>query len=342
MHPAFSSFRRSRAALVAGLVLVLILTPGCSPGSSRSGPGIAVSGNIEVTDAELGFKLPGRVIAREVDEGEPTRADQVIARIEAADLEQEAGLRRAEVAAARAVLAELEAGTRPEEIARAEASLALAEAEAHRAELDYARQKSLAEQSVITARDLEFADTARRTSAARVREAKEQLTLLRNGPRREELDQARARLRQAEEALGLAETRLSYTTLKAPFDGLVLAKHVEPGEYVAAGTPVVTVGDLAHPWLRGYISETDLGRVKCGQPAEVTTDTYPGKVYPGRVSFIASQAEFTPKNVQTPRERVKLVYRVKIDLENPQAELKPGMPADARILTDTPGAKPTP
>lgn len=118
----------------------------------------------------------------------------------------------------------------------------------------------------------------------------------------------------------------------APLAGVVLSENVEPGMYVAAGTPVVTVGDLVNVWLRAYINETDLGRVKVGQPVRVTTDTYPGEHYEGRVSFIASQAEFTPKNVQTEKERVELVYRVKVDIENPHMELKPGMPADGEIL----------
>jgi len=113
----------------------------------------------------------------------------------------------------------------------------------------------------------------------------------------------------------------------------VLSENIEPGEFVAAGTPVVTVAELAHVWLRAFINETDLGRVKVGQTARITTDTYPGKSYEGRLSFLSSQAEFTPRNVQTAEERVKLVYRVKIDLPNPDMELKPGMPADAEVLT---------
>lgn len=134
------------------------------------------------------------------------------------------------------------------------------------------------------------------------------------------------------QTLTLAETRLGYATVRSPLTGVVLAKHTEPGEYVAPGTPVVTVGDLVHVWLRAYINETDLGRVTVGQQARVSTDTYPGKVYEGRVSFIASQAEFTPRNVQTKAERVKLVYRIKVDIANPKMELKPGMPADAEVL----------
>jgi HlyD family secretion protein len=138
----------------------------------------------------------------------------------------------------------------------------------------------------------------------------------------------------------VAETRLGYATLVSPLSGVVLSKNVEPGEYVAAGTPVITVGELVNPWLRAYINETDLGRVKVGQRVYVTTDTYPGKRYEGRISFIASQAEFTPKNVQTEKERVKLVYRVKVDIPNPHMELKPGMPADAEILlAQAPGGK---
>ncbi len=147
------------------------------------------------------------------------------------------------------------------------------------------------------------------------------------------IEQAEAKRDQAEAAVKLSETKLRYATINAPFDGVVLAKHVEPGEYVAAGTPVVTVGDMDHVWVRAYIEATDLNRVRYGQRAQVTTDGPPGTVYEGYVAFIASDAEFTPKNVQTPKERVKLVYRVKINVfENPNYALKRGMPADAEIL----------
>jgi HlyD family secretion protein len=111
----------------------------------------------------------------------------------------------------------------------------------------------------------------------------------------------------------------------------VLSENIEPGEYVSPGTPVVTVGRLDNVWVRAYINEPDLGRVKIGQPVRVMADSYPGKTYQGHISFISSAAEFTPKNVQTAQERVKLVYRIKIDIANPNFELKPGMPADADI-----------
>jgi HlyD family secretion protein len=124
------------------------------------------------------------------------------------------------------------------------------------------------------------------------------------------------------------------TVATSPVDGVVLVKSADVGEVLAPGTAVVTVGDIDHPWLRGYINETDLGKVKIGSKANVTTDSYPGRVYQGRVTFISSEAEFTPKQIQTQQERVKLVYRIKIQVENPQHELKSNMPADAEIVLE--------
>lgn len=135
----------------------------------------------------------------------------------------------------------------------------------------------------------------------------------------------------AKEQLKMARLNRSYSILSAPISGVVLIRQAELGEVVAPGTPVVTIAGVDRLWMRGYINETDLGRVRWNQAATVRTDTYPDKEYHGRVSFISSQAEFTPKSVETYKERVTLVYRIKIDLENPNHELKPGMPAEAVI-----------
>jgi len=167
---------------------------------------------------------------------------------------------------------------------------------------------------------------------ARLETAQEQQKLVQQGPRPDAIKVARARLLQAQEAEKLAEIQLGYATLTSPLTGMVLSKNVEPGEMVAPGSPIVTVGDLARVYMRAYIEETDLGRVKLGQKVRVTTDTYPDKIYEGKITFISPQAEFTPKNVQTKKERVKLVYRVKVDLDNAKLELKPGMPAEAEIV----------
>lgn len=293
---------------------------------------LQVSGNIEMTDAEVSFKIPGRVVERLISEGETVKAGQIVARLDTSELSQEVALRKAEVRAAEAALAELETGSRPEEIAQSEAVVRRAQAEVERAKADFRRLKTLYEQDNVSVQDYDAAKTAVDVTEAKLRESQEQLRLVKKGPRIEKIDRSRAQLQQAKEALKLAETRLSYATLASPLTGLVLSHNIEPGEFVAAGTPIVTVGDLEHVWLRAYVDETDLGRVKAGQAARVRTDSYPDKGYEGRVSFIASQAEFTPKSVQTEKERVKLVYRIKITIANPKMELKAGMPADARIM----------
>ena len=147
----------------------------------------------------------------------------------------------------------------------------------------------------------------------------------------ETIRQARARLEQARAALGLAEIQLENTRLLCPLSGVVLSHNIEAGEYVSPGTPVVTVADTAHVWVRAYLAQPDLGRIRHGQKLAVRTDAFPGREFSGVVGFISSEAEFTPKTVQTPKERVKLVFRIKVNLENPKDELKPGMPADIVI-----------
>ncbi len=342
---------------------------------------LSVSGNIEVRDAEISFKLSGRVLERLVSEGELAEAGQIVARLDDSDLIQEVALRQAELRASLASLAELEAGFRPEEIAQGHAAMqkaqwrldellagsrpqeiAAAAAGAENAavnvahlKIEFDRQSKLLKGNTISQREFDRAESEYQRAVASLREAQEKSKLvkegprkeqiaqaraalnearnhyemLKNGPRKETIEQSRARVEQARASHAMANIRLSYATISAPFSGIILSENVESGEYVSPGTPVVTMGDLKNVWLRAYINETDLGRVKPGQMIRVTTDTYPGKIYEGRISFISSDAEFTPKNVQTEKERVKLVYRVKIDIPNPGMELKPGMPADA-------------
>lgn len=332
---------RSKKKLIVLLVIVLAgvaltawqMILRRQPGDLKT---VKISGNIEVTETQVSFKVPGRVQERLVSEGEGVKAGQVIAVLDKTEFQQEVALRQAEVAAAASSLEELEAGSRPEEIAQARAVLERARSEAANMKADYARQVELHRKDVISTRELDAARTAFETTQARVKEAEQQWLLVREGPRREKIDQARARLDQARQALGLAETKLGYATVFCPLDGIVLSKNIEPGEYVSPGTPVVTVADLENVWLRGYILETDLGRVKLGQEVRVSADTYPGRVYKGIVSFISPEAEFTPKTVQTEKERVKLVYRIKVDIRNLYFELKSGMPADAEIILDAP------
>ena len=308
--------------------LLLGTASGCHRKTDPAGE-LRLSGNIEATDAQLGFKIPGRVAERLVSEGQRIAAGQLVARLDDVEQRQQIELRRAELATAQATLADLEAGSRPQELASARASLRSAEADRDRASLEQTRSRELRQRGVITARELEAAETAYTVAEAKAAAAAEALKLAEEGPRKDAVTAAQARVESARASLALAETQLENTRLDAPLSGVVLSHNIEPGEFVSAGTPVITVADLAHVWVRAYVPQTELGKLRHGQPAEVRTDSLPDKIYRGTVGFISSEAEFTPKSVQTEKERVKLVFRIKIDLENPADELKPGMPADA-------------
>ena len=350
---------------------------------------IRVSGNIEVTDAEVSFKIAGLVQERLVNEGEMVQTGQPVARLESQDLQHEVAIKKAEVDAAAADLAELLAGSRvediaesraaveraqsnldellagsrPEEIAASQATVDRARADMENLRVEMQRYKKLYQEGFASAEKYDKAKADYEMAQAQVqqtlellklaeegprkedidqaqaalREAKERYKKVKKGPREETIDQARARLSKAKASLALAGTKLGYAAVVSPLTGVVLSENIEAGEYVVPGTPVVTVGDLVSVWVRGYVNETDLGRVKLGQSVQVRSDTYPDKIYDGKISFIASQAEFTPKNVQTGKERVKLVFRIKVDIRNPGMELKPGMPVDADILLNESG-----
>lgn len=306
---------------------------------------LPVSGTVEITQVELGFKISGRLAERPADEGRPVAAGEVVASLDAQDQKLKVALAEAESHAARARLQELENGSRPEEIAQAHAQLQQANAAARTAQSrfklageDLRRFMLLLQEHVISQRDFDTLHTAYEAALnadaeaqARIRLAQAQLALVKIGPRAEVIEQARARLASAEQNLALAKRQLEDTRLTAPMNGVVLSTPAEPGAYVNPGTPVLTIGQIDDLWLRAYVNETDIGRVKLDQKAIVRTDSHPGKEYIGRISYISDEAEFTPKSVQTHEERVKLIYRIKIALHNPLHELKPGMPADASI-----------
>lgn len=291
-------------------------------------PALKITGTVECTTVTVSFKLPGRLKKRYLDEGDAATVGQLLAELEDDELRDEKRLRTADLQVARAMLADLEAGSRQEEIAAAGAALARLKAEAVRAGQDAARAEALYAKEVIPRRELDAARAVKGATAAALQEGEERLRLVKAGARPDAIAAARGRVAAAESALSLAETRLSHRAVVSPVTGVVLAKHAEPGELLAAGSPVLTVAQMDEVWVRGYIPETELGRIKHGQQATVISDSWKGRKYRGRVTFIASEAEFTPRNVQTEAERVKLVYRIKVTVPNLQHELKPGMPVD--------------
>jgi len=255
----------------------------------------------------------------------------LLARLEDEDFRQHVRMDESNVAVRASDLALSRAGTRQQEIKAAEQAVVDAEANLDQRKLDDTRARQLFAKDEVAAQDRDEAATALKRAQATLEQARQRLNEAEEGTRKEELAVAQANLVQANTSLGLSRINLDYTTLRAPSTGVITVRQAELGEVVSPGSPVVTLADLDHIWLRAYVAETDLGRIHFGQDVTITTDTYPGKQYHGRISFIASDAEFTPKSVQTYQERVTLVYRIKIDVENPHHELKPGMPADAHI-----------
>ncbi len=319
------------AAIVAGVYLY----PRLARKPAAAGQ-LMLSGNIEAHESLLSFKVQGRIIDLPVEEGQQVEQDVLLARIDDADFRQKVRIDEANVGVRQSDLALKLAGTREQETKALQQAVLDAQADMAQKQIDDDRAIKLFAKDEVSAQDRDHAATALKRAQAVYQAAQERYNQALEGTRKEDIAIARANLNSAHANLGLSRVNLGYTILRAPAAGVITVREVELGEVVLPGTPVVTLADLDHVWLRAYIAETDLGRIHWGQPATIATDTFPGKQYHGRISFISSSAEFTPKSVQTYKERVTLVYRVKIDIDNPNHELKPGMPADARIdLTTT-------
>ena len=380
--------------VVLGALIAAVLYASLS-GRTHGSDHIVISGSIELTQVNIAFKTAGRLVERAVNEGDVVRQGMLVARLDreqllrqrererasltmsqallaeakaAVDwqrqtLQADIEARKAELVSADAHLQELSNGSRPQEVEQAKAATESARSEYEQAKKDWERAQALHKNDDISTSQFDVFRTRFTSAEAAFQQAKERLSLIQDGPRREVVEVARAQveraraglkvgqanelelarredevtarqadIQRAQAQIALIDAQLEDTLATSPINGIVLVKSADVGEVLAPGATVLTIGDLQHPWLRGYISERALGRVKIGSAVRVTTDSFPGKVYSGRVSFMSSEAEFTPKQIQTQEERVKLVYRIKIDIDNPQQELKNNMPVDAELL----------
>jgi len=291
-----------------------------SPGNQNQT--ILLSGNIEAHQSVLGFKtVQSRIVELPFNEGQWVKAGTLLSRLDDSDYRQQVAISRSTLEVQKRQLA-----TAEQNCAAAQKLLEADAADLELAKLEFTRADDLMKKGAgtIEARDQTRAALRKANAGIERDQALEQ-----SAERQVEL--AQASIQNAEEALKLALIVLDYTTLTAPFDGVITVRQAELGEIMVPGTPVMTLADLDHIWLRAYINESDIGKIRLDQAATVKTDTYPGKSYKGRVSFISSSAEFTPKSVETHAERVTLVYRIKIDIDNPTHDRVPGMPADAVI-----------
>jgi HlyD family secretion protein len=325
---------RSRAlavAAVAAIVVATVVAWQWYRRGAREPRAIRGSGIIEVTESDVAFEVPGRMVERLVDEGALLDRGEPVARLDDREyrlqVERATGARAAAEARYRMTVN----GPRAQQIDEALAALEAADSNLRLQHREYERLAKLLQEGIISQTDFDRIRTALENAEAARTRAAQQLDMLREGSRVEEIEEARARLQQATAELELAELNLSRCQLFAPVSGRVLSKSREAGEVVQAGTPIVTLGDLTRPWVNVYVGERDLGKIKLGMKANVTVDSFPDQPFPGTVTFIADRAEFTPKNIQTPDERVKLVYRIKVEVQTRDQALKPGMPADAVI-----------
>ena len=289
---------------------------------------IMLSGTIEARQIRPGFLVQGRIRSLQVEEGMAVTRGRLLAELDDTDyrLELQRALSKRDAAAA--ALAELEAGSRPEEIRAAEAALNEAEARLAFSTREFSRLQGLERKSLASREQLDRVRMEREVARATLDKARQNLDLLRAGARREAVQRARAELGAAAAALDAARSRLDHTRLQAPTDGVVSARLAEVGSVVTAGAPVFEIDDLQHPWVRAYLNERDLPRVRLGQPVTVRVDGLPGQDFRGRLAFVSPRAEFTPRTVETRALRVDLVYRVKVEVDNPEGRLKLGMPVD--------------
>jgi membrane fusion protein YbhG len=290
---------------------------------------IVASGHVEATDVRISTKVAGRLERFALEEGDVVKQGQELAAIDTTDLALALRQAKADRRQAAADLGLRLAGPRKEDIAEAAAQVKALESDLDGAQRDLERMQGLLDRGAGTTKGRDDAKVRRDTTEQRLEAARQALGRLKAGSRPEEIEGARARVAAADARIAQLDQQIADATVTSPVAGVVTQKIAERGELLQVGSGLCIVTDLADAWLTMYVPEPDLGRIRIGQAAEVRTDG--GETRQGKVTFIASQAEFTPKNVQTRDERVKLVYRVKIGLGNKDGLFKPGMPAEARL-----------
>ncbi|MGE5757801.1 MAG: efflux RND transporter periplasmic adaptor subunit [Sideroxydans sp.] len=302
---------------------------------------LTLYGNVDIRQVQLAFNGSERIARMLVKEGEPVKQGQLLATLDTDRLGHNVELQQAQAASQQQVVSRLVAGSRPEEISKAQADVEAARIDAENAESAWQRQKELVEQHFVARQQADNARAAADAAQARYRALQETLKLVQMGPRKEDIAAAKATLQASRAALEVARKALEDASLYAPDNGIIQERILEPGDMASPQRPVYTLALTDPIWVRAYVQEPDLGRVKLGMRAEVTTDSYPGKRYQAWVGYISPTAEFTPKSVETTEVRSNLVYQVRIFVCNSQNELRLGMPATVSVPLNEPPAPDT-
>jgi HlyD family secretion protein len=315
------------------LILVAIISlPACR--NEEGQKGIVCSGTVEAIEVFVRAEVSGRVVSFTGKEGELVKKGELIAEIDTEQLEITKEEIEGEVAELNARLTLLKKGARAEEIKRAEAAKDQALAQLTEMRREFVRVKQLVATEALPKAELDRAETRLKVAEKGYEQAEKNYQLVKKGARLEEIKIAEAALTQARARLKSVETDIDRAKVKSPRDGIVAERLTEVGEFLTRGSLIAKIVDLKKPWVKVYVSEIDFGKIRLGDQAEVRIDAFPERVFIGRVSFLSPEAEFTPKEVETKEERLKLVFGVKVTVENDELYLKPGLPADVVIIPE--------
>ena len=318
-----------RKYVAAVLVLTALVAVGwwvLAPGGTEN----QLYGNVEIRQVDLAFNAEGRVVSMAVQEGDRVQAGELLATLDDGTYANMAALAQARCDAAKAQLDVLLAGSRFEDIDHARAALASAHAGLAHAKVSYARQQGLAGRGATPQQSLDDARMALDSAQAAVDGAQAQLTELRNGPRKQDIDAARAQYQAAQAQVALAQTEENNTRLYAPVDGIIMTRVIEPGSVVLPESVIYSMANTAQTWVRAFAPETMLARVAPGTAVTMTEDGS-AKTYHGVVGYVSPVAEFTPKTVETPDLRTQLVYRFRVRITDADAGLRQGMPVTVNL-----------
>jgi HlyD family secretion protein len=306
--------------------------------SSVNSNALTLYGNVDIRQVQLSFNSSERIAQLFVKEGDAVKKGQLLGTLDTTRLTSNVELQQAQLASQQQVVSRLEAGSRPEEILKAQADVDAARIDADNAEHNYQRAKTLVEQNFVARQQADDALAAANAAKAKLHSLQEVLKLVQIGPRKEDIAEAKSVLSASRAALEVARKALADASLFAPDNGVIQGRVLEPGDMASPQRPVYTLALTDPIWVRVYIQETALGKIKPGMIAEVSTDSFPGKRYRAWVGYISPSAEFTPKSVETTEVRSSLVYQVRIFVCNAQGELRLGMPATVIIPLDSPPA----
>lgn len=314
--------------IVAVLVVLAVLGTAGYKLVGRTEKGITATGTIEVTKSDITPKVGGYLTELLIKEGDQVKQGQVVVRIDRPDLQAQLLRDEAALARAQAQLRDLQNGARSQELTEATANLAAARAQAVKAKADFGRYAKLYKEGAIAVQQLDTVRSANEVAANTLLAAESRYSLVVEGNRPETIEAQRLEVERSKFVVAASRTQVADTTVSSPMVGRVLSKNYEKGEYVNPGSSIATIGDLQDCWVKIYVSTTQLAGLRIGQPAKIKIDAFPDRNFSGEVREISQNAEYTPRQSITQRERANMVFAVKVKVNNADEMMKPGMPAD--------------